>query len=332
MNKRFALALTAILCAIAICAAMIPALSVFADDEVNYEDATPIEGITATCTDPFHVTGYWHIDYLFDSTDSYMGWHASADGSNFPTVDTPTVITADLNGYYDVYFVAIYPMDHTGIYTGTPSLMPSAFTLELSTDNGATWIPVAADTDVNCTLEDDPLIYILPELGVDPVMGATNFRMTITAPGNNDLYPNAHCTGIGNIEIYGFEAEAPAPAETETQAPAVTETQAPSVTETEAPEETVVETVVESAVEEDSADESEEIVEESAEESADESANETVVDETVVETVAGETTADTTAATDAPAADAEEGCASVVGFGAVAVLAAAAAFVFKKKD
>ena len=331
MNKRFALALTAILCAIAICAAMIPALSVFADDEVNIEDATLIEGITATCTDPFHVDGYWRIDYIFDSTDSYMGWHASADGTNSPSEEAPTVITADLNGYYDVYFVAIYPMDHTGFYAGTPSMMPSAFTLEFSTDNGATWIPVVAETDVNCTLEDEPLLYILPELGVDPVIGATDFRMTITAPGNNDLAGSGiPYTAIGNIEIYGFEAEAPAPAETETQAPAVTETEAPAVTETEAPEETVVETVVESDVE--SADESEEIVESAEEESAEESANETVVDETVAETVAGETTADTTAATDAPAADAEEGCASVVGFGAVAVLAAAAAFVFKKKD
>ena len=175
------------------------------------------------------------------------------------------------------------------------------------------------ETEASCTVNGEPLIYVL-----DEAFQATNFRMLVQS--NGPVLDGTVLTAIGEIEIWGVEVEVP---ETETQAPAVTETEAPAVTETEAPEETVVETVVESDVE--SADESEEIVE-SAEESAEESANETVVDETVAETVAGETTADTTAATDAPAADAEEGCASVVGFGAVAVLAAAAAFVFKKKD
>ena len=110
MNKRFALALTAILCAIAICAAMIPALSVFADGETA-EDAVWIEGVTATVNDPFHVTGFFHVDYLFDGATDGLGWHATADGSLTPTVDTPTVIDADLHGTYNVWILAIYPMD-----------------------------------------------------------------------------------------------------------------------------------------------------------------------------------------------------------------------------
>ena len=316
MNKRFALALTAILCAIAICAAMIPALSVFADGETA-EDAVWIEGVTAPVNDPFHVTGFFHVDYLFDGATDGLGWHATADGSLTPTVDTPTVIDADLHGTYNVWILAIYPMD---FYSADLSVVPPVFELQLSADNGATWETVVTETEASCTVNGEPLIYVL-----DEAFQATNFRMLVQS--NGPVLDGTILTAIGEIEIWGVEVEVP---ETETQAPAVTETQAPTVTETEAPEETVVETVVESDVE--SADESEEIVESAEEESAEESANETVVDETVAETVAGETTADTTAATDAPAADAEEGCASVVGFGAVAVLAAAAAFVFKKKD
>ena len=48
MKKRITLIATAVLCALALCLCAIPALPVFAEDEVNYEDATPIEGITAT--------------------------------------------------------------------------------------------------------------------------------------------------------------------------------------------------------------------------------------------------------------------------------------------
>ena len=317
MNKRFALALTAILCAIAICAAMIPALSVFAEED----EPVWIEGVTATVTDPFHVDPYFNVAYLFDGATEGLGWHAMADGSIVPTVDNPTVITADLNGTYDLWAVLIYPMD---FYAADLSVVPPVFELQISDDNGATWETIAAETEAYCIIAGDPLTYVMDE----PVR-ATDFRVLVQSTG--PVVDGTILTAFGEIELWGVAVEGE-PEVSETQAPAVTETEAPEVTETEAPEETVVETVVESAVEEDSADESEEIVEESAEESADESANETVVDETVADTSVEETVADTTAATDAPAADAEEGCASVVGFGAVAVLAAAAAFVFKKKD
>ena len=284
--------------------------------------------------------GSWGAQNLVmgNKSNEMAGWHhdmsATISAQNAPEIliwlDRVSTIHQ-----IDLYPAAIY-------HDAYVSVMPQEFTIELSADGGQTWVTVATETGVVSQVAgmaghadngNMPAINVPYSIVLDEATDANVFRMTITKGGtgrsSNTMLGDptyggnyAAFTVIGSIEMLGVMGEAST--ETETQAPAVTETQAPSVTETEAPEvtetETVVETVVESDVESDV---------ESAEES--DTTAETVV-ETVADTGVEETVADTTAATDAPAT-AEEGCASVVGFGAVAVLAAAAAaVVLKKKD
>ena len=262
------------------------------------------------------------LDFLVDG-DSVTAWHGDYNNGAGATPRAPTILTIEMGSVCEISAINVY--SYAGEVYATPALpdgvpvLPQAFTLEVFSVEENDWVEVgsyelAGDWDI-ATPDPDELNFEF-----DPVE-ATQVRVVITQNGGYAVYANA-VTLIGEVEVLGTVVGEIPPAETETQAPAVTETQAPTVTETEAPEETVVETVVESDVE-------------SAEESAEESDTtvETVVDETVADTGVEETVADTTAATDAPAADAEEGCASVVGFGAVAVLAAAAAaVVLKKKD
>ena len=262
------------------------------------------------------------LDFLVDGS-ALTSWHGDYNNGAGATPRAPTILTIEMGSVCEISAINVY--SYTGeVYAtaafpeGVP-VLPQAFTLEVFSVEENDWVEVgsyelAGDWDI-ATPDPDELNFEF-----DPVE-ATQVRVVITQNGGYAVLANA-VTLIGEVEVMGTVVGEVPPAETETQAPAVTETQAPSVTETEAPEETVVETVVESDVE-------------SAEESAEESDTtvETVVDETVADTGVEETVADTTAATDAPAADAEEGCASVVGFGAVAVLAAAAAaVVLKKKD
>ena len=285
--------------------------------------------------------GNWGAQNLVmgNKSNEMAGWHhdmsATISAQNAPE------ILIWLDRVSTIHQIDLYP---SAIYHDAyVSVMPQEFTIELSADGGQTWVTVATETGVVSQVAgmaghadngNMPAINVPYSIVLDEATDANVFRMTITKGGtgrsSNTMLGDptyggnyAAFTVIGSIEMLGVmgeastETETQAPAVTETQAPSVTETEAPEVTETEAPEETVVETVVESDVE-------------SAEES--DTTAETVVDETVADTGVEETVADTTAATDAPAT-ADEGCASVVGFGAVAVLAAAAAaVVLKKKD
>ena len=256
------------------------------------------------------------LDFLVDG-DSVTAWHGDYNNGAGATPRAPTILTIEMGSVCEISAINVY--SYAGEVYATPALpdgvpvLPQAFTLEVFSVEENDWVEVGSyELDTwNIEVPDpDELNFEF-----DPVE-ATQVRVVITQNGGYAVLANA-VTLIGEVEVMGTVAGEIPPAETETQAPAVTETQAPTVTETEAPEETVVETVVESA-------------EESAEES--DTTVETVVDETVADTGVEETVADTTAATDAPAT-ADEGCASVVGFGAVAVLAAAAAaVVLKKKD
>ena len=264
------------------------------------------------------------------------GWHHDMSGT-ISAMHAPE-ITVYLDRVYTIYTIDLYPVNaYDDAYV---SVMPQEFTIELSADGGQTWVTVATETGVVSQVagmeghQDNgglPAINVPYSIVLDEATDANVFRMTITKGGtgrsSNTMLPDptyggvyAPFTSIGSIEMLGVESENQPETVTETE----TETETETVTETETETETVVETVVESEVE--SADESD-VAEES------DTTAETVVDETAADTGVEETVADTTAATDAPAADADEGCASVVGFGAVAVLtAAAAAVVLKKKD
>ena len=265
----------------------------------------------------------WEAMLLTDG-NTESSWHG--DYLNFAgsSLANPTILTVYFGNTCLISTVNVY--SYTGeVYVagacpeGAP-VLPRAFTVEVFSVEEDAWIEVGAyDLDAWALDVPDPDVLTYTFDAVE----ATMVRMVITEDGGyaEDVFPSG-VTVVGELEVLGTVVGAIPPAETEAPEVTETETQAPSVTETEAPEETVVETVVESDVE-------------SAEESAEESDTtaETVVDETVADTGVEETVAETTAATDAPAADADKGCASVVGFGAVAVLtAAAAAVVLKKKD
>ena len=294
--------------------------------ESETEGDTEVELSNLAFNQLVEVSGIANVDYIDNAewgpsllVDGINNGGVSGNGLLFirqtPISDAdPVNIYVYLGDTYEIYTLAVY-----GGYTGATAAFPRNYSLAVSTD-GTDWETVA--TVVNGANNETEVVFEL-----DAPVEASMVRMQITKGSGWDLstypgyeYLGCDITTIGEIEVWGVAAEAPEV--TETEAPSVTETEAPEVTETEAPEETVVETVVESEVE-------------SAEESAEESDTtaETVVDETVADTGVEETVAETTAATDAPAADADEGCASVVGFGAVAVLAAAAAaVVLKKKD
>ena len=296
--------------------------------EETEDDNTEVELSNLALNQLVEVSGIANVDYIDNIewgpgllVDGINNGGVSGNGLLFirqtPISDAdPVNIYVNLGDTHEIYTLAVY-----GGYTGATAAFPRNYTLAVSTD-GTDWETVA--TVVNGANNETEVVFEL-----DAPVEASMIRMQITKGSGWDLstypgyeYLGCDITTIGEIEVWGV---ATASTETETEAPAVTETQAPTVTETEAPEVTETETVVETVVESDV---------ESAEESAEESDTtvETVVDETVADTGVEETVADTTAATDAPAT-ADEGCASVVGFGAVAVLAAAAAaVVLKKKD
>ena len=259
----------------------------------------------------------WSVAFLTDG-DATTAWHGDFNNFNGSSLRDKTVLLIDLGAVYEIGAVNVYPYAG-GAYSAV--IMPTEYTIEVYS-NGA-WVEVASDSEVYVAngVNSDPARVPIAEVltYTFDTIEASQVRMVITADSYCDLGLASCLTVVGEIEVLGYaDSVGDAPVVTETQAPTVTETEAPEVTETEAPEETVVESDVESDVE--SVEESDTTVE-------------TVVDETVADTGVEETVAETTAATDAPAADAEEGCASVVGFGAVAVLAAAAAaVVLKKKD
>lgn len=266
--------------------------------------ATTANGATITATAPGQSDIYFGLNYLIDGsiysgTDNLaLGWHSPAEGNGTfaPTEENPEYITINLAEAYELQVIKIHPMQ---FYPHANSIMPAAFDLEISNDNGTTWEIVATATDVVSVAggENDPLTFVL-----DEATEATNFRMVIKSCGQGDPAGNGlHYTCIGDIELWAEPLPEP---ETETLAPSAgnTETNAPAESEIESEDESLNETVAE-----------------------------TEAPKAETEAPKAETNAPETSA---PAADtADEGCASVVGISAVAVLAAAAAaVVLKKKD
>ena len=306
--KRIALIATAALCALAMCLCSIPALSVFAEDDTPELTNVALNSyVTVFASQALNDGGaHWFPDALTDGVKNPNNGLLLAPGGDWTApVDSPIDITMELGARYTIYSVDLY-----AAYGGYA--LPIAYTISVS-DDGVDFTPVVAVTDGAQIAEKYTVEFDEPATG-------SYLRLTIINGCDIDWGGAAFCA-IGELEAWGVAAD-PLPVETETETettPVVNETEteapAPAETETEAPAETVVESDVESAEETDT---------ETTVDTVEETAGETGVEETVAETKAE---------TKAPAAAADEGCASVVGMGAVAVLtAAAAAVVLKKKD
>ena len=313
MKNRIFLLATALLCALAICFSAVPALSVFAEDDIVTESETD------AAAEPTNIAiGQYveildlisGVDYVNDGGTTWAP-NCLVDGVKgqdngillIPAqhITEPVDIVVYLDDYYEISSLATYQPHGTN-----GAALPMAYTLDVSVD-GRNWEPVASVTETDVIQKEMVKTFDLNESVV-----AKYVRIHITQDSGYDLTSVGFgwTTGFGELEIYGvpYTGEVVIETETETDAPVVTDPE----TEAETVAETVADTVAESEIE------------------ADSETVEVIVDETVGETGVEETVADTAAPT-APATD--DGCASVVGFGAVAVLtAAAAAVVLKKKD
>lgn len=248
----------------------------------------------------------WGTSYLTDGT-RYSAWVNNPE-EIISSATAPTILTIDLVDTYEISCIEVYPYVLESLEGST---MPTAFTVEVYSEDTRTWVEVGRTTDA----------YVEPGQELDTVftyefdtVSASRVRVIITADSAYvySEYIEEMLTGvtaIGEIAVWSLvDSETEIEDESEMESELDTEVESESEMESELDTETEIESEVESEIE----SESEMIAETEA--------------ESVIET---ETKA--VAETEAPAAD--TGCASVIGLGAVAVLtAAAAAVALKKKE
>ena len=353
MKKRISLIALALLCALSLCFAAIPAFaegdlgdlsgeseSLPAGGEESESAGAPavdVDLVDVALNAP--VTGTlclfnnpdWDPNYLTlglkstgRSGETPCGWHyQNTDGSVPISLTNAPVITITLDRVSTIHRIDLYP---SACYSAAwVSTMPQDFTIELSSDGGLTWETVWVAVGVVSKTEGVPghdYSDGLPAVNMplshelDEPTEANMFRMTITKGG----------AGQSGRDDYD-RTYAPFVAFNSIELMGVLG---------EGPEiETETETKAPALVNPNTGNNNNNYDDEDETEPETEAETEAeTVAETVAETEApkAETKAPETAA---PAADdtADAGCASVVGLGAVAVLtAAAAAVVLKKKD
>ena len=359
MKKRISLIALALLCALSLCFAAIPA---FAEGDLGDlsgesestpaggEESTPAGGeesevetgaevvlddltnVALNCVvsinnlNTIEQSGLPNFGYQFVvDGNTENSWHGQYINNPGATALDPTILTIDLGAVREIG--AINVCAFTGpTYTNantTPPLvvpvLPLAFYLEISSTGAeGDWEKVgeyAYDLpvwDIHTPDEDQLFVF-------DEMKEAAFVRIVITdnsgyVPHPTEFPPSMGVTStsgvtvIGEIEVLGI-GDPVVETESETKAPVIVNPNTGNnnndyddETEAETEDETIVETVVE-----------------------------TEAPKAETEAPKAETKAPETAA---PAADtADEGCASVVGMGVVAILtAAAAAVVLKKKD
>ena len=269
----------------------------------------------------------WGTSYLTDGT-RFSAWVNNPE-EIISSATAPTILTIDLVDTYEISCIEVYPYAMEGLEGST---MPTAFAVEVYSEDTRTWVEVGRTTDA----------YVEPGQELDTVftyefdtVSASRVRVIITADSEylmETMETPTGMTAIGEIAVWSSTTE------TETEiAPGIepdTEIEMDSEAETEP--DTEMEMDSEAETEPDT-----EIEMDSEAETEPDTEVETVTEtEVVTETetkVVTETETKATTETEAKPAettsDKSEGCASLVGFGAMAVLTAAAvAVALKKKE
>ena len=290
----------------------------------------------------------WGTSYLTDGT-RYSAWVNNPE-EIISSATAPTILTIDLVDVYEISCIELYPYVLEVEEGMEGSTMPTAFSVEVYSEDTRSWVEVGRTTDA----------YVEPGQELETVftyefdtVSASRVRVIITADSEylmETMETPTGMTAIGEIAVWSLadseteiESEDESEMESELDTEVESESEMESELDTEVESESEMESELDTEVESESEMESELDTEVESEsemeseldtevESETEPATETesdVISGTEPESV---TVAETKAPeTEAPVAD--TGCASVVGLGAVAVLtAAAAAVALKKKE
>ena len=209
MKKRIALMATALLCALAICLSVIPALTIFAE---GAEPENVALGKTVTVNNGNSHEAYsadgWGLQALTDGAENYGGWLGKYYEAPCTSEDTPTILTVDLDGTYELSSVVVKPYDGPAF---SAYIMPLAYTVEVYDVATEEWVEVGEETQCVANNSTNPnfngertpeLVYELEE-----TIAASKVRMVITQDSICDIGGASMLTVIGEIEAYGVEAE-----------------------------------------------------------------------------------------------------------------------------
>lgn len=154
-------------------------------------------------------TGSFDLSYLNDG-DAITSWHSHISSFTGSTPEAPTILTIDLQGWYDVSTVNIYPSAFANY--AAPS-MPLAFTVELLNTAGE-WVEVAKETECyvgNSTNENfvanhTPVPVL--EYPLSETVTTSKARIVITADSVIAV-DGWTCTGttIGDVEVLGVASD-----------------------------------------------------------------------------------------------------------------------------
>ena len=214
MKKRIALMATALLCALAICLSVIPALTIFAE---GAEPENVALGKTVSITNGASEEN--ESNGIAGLTDGRFGWYANQVPQqrgwikkwNFiPSEENPIDIVIDLAELYEVSAFTIHPT------TSYNQAFPTYFEIQVSaTADGDDWVTVhvGEDVDLNGRLSSSaPFENYDPnnkyDVALEEAKDARRVRIHITEPSACWEGDTINYMGFGEIEVYGVAAAA----------------------------------------------------------------------------------------------------------------------------